>query len=100
MATDGIIPDDVVAHLGALAEDGHETLTPKTCGLCRWALENSEDVGEALAVIWGRAKPHRQPHAYQRPARPHGTARDRPQRGTGNSRPKQSLHYGCNHRTV
>lgn len=34
--------EDAVAHLEALVGDKQETLTPKTCSICRWALESTD----------------------------------------------------------
>jgi hypothetical protein len=47
---------DAVAHVRALAEDGHEVLSPARCPLCTWALKHSGDVEELQAplVVLGR----------------------------------------------
>lgn len=41
---------DVLAHLSALASDKREGLTPKTCSLCRWAMESNDPEVKALVA--------------------------------------------------
>lgn len=42
--------DDTVAHLSALVDAKSETMTPKTCVLCRWAIESTDPEVKALVA--------------------------------------------------
>ena len=46
-----IDPADVAAHVDALAGDSTESLDPKRCDLCEWALAHADEFAEPLAVL-------------------------------------------------
>lgn len=78
-----IDPEDVVAHVNALAADARESMTPKTCGLCRFAVAHVDALGLAEAVERiGRRHGGRGAVPYQRPARRVGTGPERTHRPT------------------